>query len=289
MTEQGDVLVVGDVMIDVVAMHQGPIAPGSDTPARIQLRGGGSAANTASWLAAIGAPPRLCAATGDDELGARARAELEAAGVRCLGPVLAGEVTGTCIVLTGGDGERTMLPDRGANDRLPVRAVADAFASPPGWLHVSGYTLLGAGSRPAGRAALAAALATGSTVSIDAASAAPLAAAGPAAFLDWIRGATMLFANDDELDALGGVAAVLAAVGSVLAKHGADGATWTDGTTEVASAGVPVELTDPTGAGDAFAAGWIAARRAGNAPPAALDAAVALGATAVTRAGARPA
>ena len=46
------VVVVGDVMADVVARLEAPIARGSDAPARISFGGGGgSAANTAAWLA----------------------------------------------------------------------------------------------------------------------------------------------------------------------------------------------------------------------------------------------
>lgn len=284
----GDVLVVGDLLVDVVAEHRDPIAPGSDTSARIRLSGGGSAANTAAWLASFGAEVRLLSAVGDDDLGDRARQDLADAGVAFAGPVLGGVGTGACVVLVGPDGERTMLPDRGANDRLPVGAVVDALDPLPGWLHLSGYTLLGEGSRNAGKAVLSAALAAGCPVSIDAASAAPLRAVGAEAFLAWVAGAALLFANDDEVDALGGVGVVLRHVAAVVVKHGPAGATWTDGAETVAVEGLPVDLVDPTGAGDAFAAGWIAAQRTGATVEEALAAAVAAGATAVTRHGARP-
>jgi sugar/nucleoside kinase (ribokinase family) len=158
----------------------------------------------------------------------------------------------------------------------------------PGWLHLSGYTLLGEGSRNAGRALLSAALAAGLRVSVDAASAAPLRAIGASAFLGWIEGVHVVFANDAEVEALGGAAAVLDRVASVAVKHGSAGATWTDGVDTEVVDGLPVDVVDPTGAGDAFAAGWIASRRAGEPVSAALAAAVAAGATAVTVAGARP-
>jgi sugar/nucleoside kinase (ribokinase family) len=63
--------------------------------------------------------------------------------------------TGTCVVLVGPDGERTMLPDRGANDALAEADLPRDLFVPGHHLHVSGYTLLGDGSRAAGRAALA--------------------------------------------------------------------------------------------------------------------------------------
>ena len=70
---------------------------------------------------------------------------------------------------------------------------------------------------------------------------------------------------------------------------GAGGALWTDGHAVARVAAPPVAaVVDTTGAGDAFAAGWLAARRRGAEPAAALAVACALGARAVGRAGARP-
>ena len=282
------VLVVGDLMVDVVVAHQEPIAIGSDTPARVRLAGGGSAANTACWLAALGEAPHLMAARGDDGFGAMAAAELDAAGVSFVGPVLDDEPTGTCVVLVSADGERSMLPDRGANDRLPMSAIVGGLDPMPDWVHLSGYAILHEGSRNAGRAALSAGIAGGAVVSVDAASTAPIKAVGADAFLNWIDGASIVFANDQEVEALGGVRAVLDHVGAVVVKHGAAGATWTDGSVTVSAEGFPVDAIDTTGAGDAFAAGWIAATRLGADPQAALADAVRSGATAVTHPGARP-
>lgn len=284
----GDVLVVGDLMVDVVAAHRDPIAIGSDTAARIEVLGGGSAANTACWLVHLGDEARLLAARGDDDLGRLAAEQLATAGVGLVGPVLAEVPTGTCIVLVDATGERTMLPDRGANDRLPMAAVVDALDPTPAWVHLSGYAILHEGSRNAGRAALSAALTAGATVSVDAASTAPIKALGAEAFLQWIDGASLVFANDDEIEALGGVRAVLDHVAAVAVKHGAAGATWTDGVELVTTEGFPVEALDSTGAGDAFAAGWIASARHGEGIDASLAAAVRAGATAVTLRGARP-
>jgi sugar/nucleoside kinase (ribokinase family) len=282
------VLVVGDLMVDVVVAHKDPIAVGSDTPARVRLAGGGSAANTACWLASLGDAAQLMAARGDDAFGAMAAAELDAAGVAFMGPVLDDESTGTCVVLVAADGERSMLPDRGANDRLPVASIIGGLDPMPGWVHLSGYAILHEGSRNAGRAALSAGIAGDAVVSIDAASTAPIKAVGAEAFLQWIDGASLVFANDAEIDALGGVRAVLDHVGAVVVKHGAAGATWTDGVQTLTAEGFPVEVVDTTGAGDAFAAGWIAAIRRDADPQAALADAVHAGATAVTHPGARP-
>ncbi len=282
------VLVVGDLMVDVVVAHKDPIAVGSDTPARVTINGGGSAANTACWLASLGEAPQLMAARGDDAFGAMAAADLDDAGVAFVGPVLDQYPTGTCVVLVGADGERSMLPDRGANDRLPMSAIVGGLDPMPGWVHLSGYAILHEGSRNAGRAALSAGLAGGAVVSVDAASTAPIRAVGAEAFLNWIDGASIVFANDEEIEALGGVWAVLEHVDAVAVKHGAAGATWTDGAETVTAEGFPVDMVDTTGAGDAFSAGWIASVRRGSDPQAALADAVHAGATAVTHPGARP-
>ncbi len=60
----GRVLVVGDIVTDILAVHSEPLAVDSDTPASISLTGGGSAANTAAWLAATGAAVDLLARRG---------------------------------------------------------------------------------------------------------------------------------------------------------------------------------------------------------------------------------
>src|SRR5215208_2417484 len=113
-------------------------------------------------------PVTLIAAVGNDAAGAALRAELPDA----LLHVDAGRPTGTCVVLVDASGERTMLPDPGANDALPVTPLPSGAAH----VHVTGYALLRPGSRPAARALLAEAAATGVPVSIGPSSAAPLAA-----------------------------------------------------------------------------------------------------------------
>src|SRR6266545_2468695 len=60
----GRIVVVGDVVTDVVAAYADPLAVGGDTSARIELTGGGSAANIAAWLASTGVPVTLVAMGG---------------------------------------------------------------------------------------------------------------------------------------------------------------------------------------------------------------------------------
>lgn len=284
----GDVLVIGDVMVDVVVVPTGPLQHGSDTPSSVRSIGGGSGANTACWLAALGRPVRLAAAVGDDAMGRGAIAQLEAAGVTFAGTVDPERATGSCVVLLDAVGERTMLPDRGANDALPIATVEAAVADRPVWLHLSGYTLLDDGSRPAALAAVAAARAAGVPVSVDASSAAPLLEVGGERFLDWVTGCRVLFANDEELTALGGAAVAGDHADVVVAKHGPEGSSWLErgGTWSVPA--VPAVLVDTVGAGDALDAGVIDAILRGANAQAALEAGARVAARAVAKAGARP-
>ena len=76
----------------------------------------------------------------------------------------------------------------------------------------------------------------------------------------------------------------------VVVKLGAQGALWAgrERRTVVRAAARPVEVVDSTGAGDAFAAGWLPVWLAAGDPAAALAAGCALAARAVTQVGARP-
>jgi ribokinase len=285
------IVVLGDVMIDVVARLEGPIAPGSDAPARIEILGGGSGANVAAWLAVAGATPLLLGAVGDDARGRAAREALEEGGVDARLAVDPGRATGTCIVLVAPGGERTMVPDPGANDGLEPGDLPDGVFAAPGHLHVAGYALLRDGSHAAARAAVDRARACGMTVSVDPSSAALLSPA----FLDLAAGADLLLPNADEAAALTGVveperaAARLAErVPEVVVTLGAAGALWTDGREVARASAEPAQVVDSTGAGDAFAAGFIAARAQGASPAEALAAGCRLAASAVTTSGARP-
>ena len=133
-------------------------------------------------------------------------------------------------------GERTMLPDRGANAALePADLPIDEFAEGK-HLHLSGYTLLDPGSRSAGLVALEHARAAGMSISVDPASAAPLAELGSAAFLGWTRRAGLLLPNAEEAAVLTGArdpeaaAWALAKDGrEVVITLGKEGALWSDG------------------------------------------------------------
>jgi sugar/nucleoside kinase (ribokinase family) len=295
-TETLDVVVVGDVMVDVLAAMSGPLARGSDTPSRVTTAGGGSAANVAVWLAAQGVPTSYVGRVGDDALGRESVAGLTDRGVTAWVSTEPDLTTGTCIVLVEPGGERSMLPDAGANATLAAADLPQRAFRPGGHLHLSGYTLLNPGSRDAGLAALSMAAAADLTVSVDPSSAAPLAELGAARFLSMTRGVDLLLANRHEAAVLAGTSDPHLAAQQlgdtyreVVVKLGPDGAMWQQGFIGAsAPAERGVEVVDTTGAGDAFAAGFLASWLLHPEPETALAAGCRLAARAVSKVGARP-
>ncbi len=290
------VVVVGDLVTDVLVRTNGVIAAGSDTRADVVLRGGGAGANTACWLAERGVDAALVARVGGDEAGRARTLELLGHGVEAAVKVDHDAVTGTVVVLVDALGERTMLSDRGANLRLSPSDLDPRLFQRGAHLHLSGYVLLDEHSRPAGLHALSSARAAGMTVSVDAASAAPLARVGAEAFLSWTYGISLLMANREEAEVLSGTSDAGAAAEQLsgwytgtLIKSGADGAVWYgDGRLYECSA-QPATIVDTTGAGDAFAAGLLADwLRPGATPDTALRAGAETAAKAVAISGGRP-
>jgi ribokinase len=246
----------------------------------------------AAWLTAAGASPVLVGCVGDDARGRAARAALLAGGVDARLVTDPERATGTCVVIVEHDGERTMLPDPGANDALAPEDLPEELFGVGDHLHVPGYALLREGSRPAASSAIARARGHGMTVSVDPSSSALLSPA----FLDLASGAGLLVPNTEEARALTGQQdPELAArrlserFPEVVVTLGVDGALWTDGRAVCRVPAVRgVTVRDSTGAGDAFAAGLIAARLDGATPEEALGAGCRLAAEAVAGPGARP-
>jgi sugar/nucleoside kinase (ribokinase family) len=198
------------------------------------------------------------------------------------------------VVLVGPDGERSMVPDRGANAALGPDDLPQSLFTAGHHLHLSGYVLIDDTSRPAGVAALARAVAAGMTVSVDTSSATPLAALPTDTVLGWLRG-TWCLANIDEAAVLTGLtdpvaaARVLAATcAEVVVTAGARAAVWCGAGEPVVVPPPEVEPVDTTGAGDAFKAGYLAARLGGAEPADALAAGHQLAARAIGLVGGRP-
>jgi sugar/nucleoside kinase (ribokinase family) len=288
------VVCVGDVMVDV-AVAAPALRRGGDVPGSVRLGPGGSAANVAVWARAAGAGARVAASRGDDLAGRLLAAALADRGVELHPPAPAGGPTGAMLVVTE-TGERTFVADPGANLRLSAGDVAGALAGAAA-VFVSGYPLL----RPETRAAaLAAAAAGGDGVpaAVDAASWPRVAGAAGEPVRAAAELAGTLLANLDEAAALTGrrdpaaAGELLAArVGTAVVKCGADGVV-----VYAAASGRPLtvraevaEVADVTGAGDAFAAGYLVALANGAEPPEAAGAGNLLAARAVATVGAWPA
>lgn len=255
--------VIGDLVEDVIVWVGGPVRHGTDTESRVFRRRGGSGANVASFAAGLG-PTRFMGCVGADPAGDRVIGDLESARVD-VRVVRRGE-TGTIVVLIDGEGERTMFPNRGASTLLD--AVPDEWLSGLSLLHVPAYSF---SAEPLGAAVIDAIRRVkdaGGRVSVDASSTGMLTRYGRGRFLDLMAELEpdFLLANSDESAFLGLLV---------------DGATGTErwrlpSTTVVTKSGpqatiidapnqpqdeveVPAveEVRDLTGAGDAFAAGFL--------------------------------
>jgi ribokinase len=288
---------LGDLMVDVVARLFGPLAEGSDSPGVISYVGGGSAANTAAWLSRVGESTTFIGAIGDDAAGQSQIESLHRLGVDVRFRVDRTRPTGTCLVLVAPTGERTMVPDPGANLSLLEHDVPTDEFRAGDHLHVSGYALV-RDSRDAALHAMAAARAAGLTLSVGAASAAPLELLGTEEFLGMVPGGALLFANEKEAAVLVGrpgraadLARRLATRGcTAVVTAGSGDAAWCNGGASAALAADPLDRPelDTTGAGDAFAAGFLAARARDATPEVCLRDGHALAAAACRTTGGRP-
>ena len=264
-----NVLVVGDVMLDVVVRPEGSYAPTSDTPSRVRLARGGSGANLAVALAQCGHDVTYVGAIGRDSAGAAWREELAASGVSAhLEEV--DTPTGVVVALVDASGQRAMYTDRGANRSLTREFVLDALREGAEHLHVSGYSVLEEATRSVAVAALAEARAKAVTTSVDVCSVGPLVDVTPAVFARAISGVHYLFANEEEARVLGGatwheaLATLRGLAHEGMVTRGPLGATAWSG---ALSANVPSASTavlDTTGAGDAASGTYLGARLRGD-------------------------
>ncbi|MGR0220556.1 carbohydrate kinase family protein [Agromyces sp. ZXT2-6] len=257
----GVLVVVGDLLEDVVVWATEPIRAATDSAAQVFRARGGSAANVAAHAAAR-TPTRFIGRVGDDGAGRTLEAALAASGVDVR--VQRDGRTGAVVLIVAPDGERTMFPDRAAAAEL--HGVDAGWLGGIGWLHVPSYGLEHEPMRSEVRRLVGLARERGARVSIDASSTGLLDGLGVERVLGWYAELRpdVLFANETEAQLLGvaGGGPVAASVGRrLVVKHGpAPTGVFDDG---VLVARVPVApvagVRDLTGAGDAFAAGYLAA------------------------------
>ena len=260
--EAGGVLAVaGDLVEDVVVWASEPLRAATDTAARVFRARGGSGANVAALAAPLVAT-RFIGRIGADAAGSALVDDLATAGVDVR--VQRAGRTGTVVLLVDAEGERTMFPDRGASAELAD--VDPAWLDGVAWLHLPAYGL----EREPMRGELArlatAARQRGARVSVDASSTGLIAGLGVEHALALIRAIApdVLFANEDEaalLGLAGGGSVAASAAPIVIVKHGPLPTDVVEAGALVARVDVaPVPgIRDLTGAGDAFAAGFLAA------------------------------
>jgi sugar/nucleoside kinase (ribokinase family) len=288
------IVILGDIAVDIVSTLRTPLVRGSDAPAEICLTPGGSGANVAVWLARLGRPVTFIGRVGDDMFGRWLRDDLETEGVTPALVVDRTRRTGVIQVLVEPDGERTMVPDRGANAVWTRDEVSESLIAGADMLHVVGYVLLDEASQPGALGAMAYARKHGVPISLDPSSHAPLLGLGADAFWKLVGEVDLLLPNRREAQALTGcnepedaLRALRKHAGTVVIKLDQDGCMALAGN-DVARTPTPVvPIANTTGAGDAFDAGLLASWRLGAGLRAACRAAVSLGAFAATLATSR--
>ena len=240
---------LGDLLLDVVVRLDGPIAEDTDTYGRTRVGPGGQAANVAAWVATLGGRARFVGKRAADPAGRMLARELELRGVEIAGPE-AESGTGTVVSIASVDGKRTMLTDRGVSPDLRPEELEPDWLAGCERLHLPAYSLVVEPIRVA--AVEAAALAP--RVSVDLSSTTAIEAAGVTQFrsvLDGL-GADIVFGNEAEVDLLGEIPAE-----TVVIKRGGRGILARGDGAESEWPALPAKVVDTTGAGDAFAAGFL--------------------------------
>lgn len=303
-TKPPRVLVLGDLVLDVVLRAAAPIETGTDVPGRVEIRQGGSAANTARWLARLGAKSVLVCAVGRDGAGRSLVAQLRRDAVDVHAVRVAGHRTGRIGVLVAPSGERSFVADRRAATRMEPGDLKPEWFDGVELIHVPAYSLL---VEPLGSAALKAVELTrargakGALVSVDLASVGPLLTHGRREARELVARLKpdIVFATEVEAEALLGRHApegLLEDAKIAVIKRGPRGArvfardehaTPGEPPLRFDIATTPVAAEDTTGAGDAFdagfIAGWLLAARGGHVGASALHRATMAGHRAAAR------
>lgn len=282
-----DVLTIGNAIVDILARAEDDllVAEGltkgmmrlvdADQSAALYAHigpaieaSGGSAGNTAAGLASLGLATAYIGKVADDHLGGIFRHDITAQGVHfATAPLVGGAPTATSIILITPDGERTMNTHLGACTELGPADIDRAVVAAAGVTYLEGYLWDRPNAKDAFRAACAIAHAHGRKTAMTL-SDSFCVDRFRAEFLDLMRSGTVdiVFANDTELKALyetsdldGAVALLRADCALAAVTLGAEGAlAVTPGEIHHAPA-FPIErVVDLTGAGDQFAAGFLA-------------------------------
>ena len=249
---------IGDLVEDVVVWLNTELNIGSDTESVIRRTRGGSAANVSMFAALTGTPSRFIGQVGNDRLGSQLCEVLRDSGVDV--QVIADGRTGSIVVLVQPNGQRSFLTDRGVASHL---AHFDAtLMNDVSILHVPTYSLTDEPLASTCVQYINAARATGSIISIDASSSSVLTQYGTDRYRALIQSLQphVFLCNEDEAKVLGlGAKMPMAGASLTVIKQGPLPviAVQHDGTTTEVSVIPVANIVDTTGAGDAFAAGFL--------------------------------
>ncbi len=286
-----DILGIGNAIVDVVAraddaflsrhdMHKGGMmlidaaqaeALYAAMPPGIESSGG-SAGNTCVVAAAMGAKAAYIGKVADDQLGAVFRHDSLAAGVSfATAPLIGGAPTARCLILVTPDGQRTMNTFLGACVTLDESDIDPALVASAAVTYMEGYLFDPPAAQAAFYKAASLAHAAGRKVALSL-SDAFCVHRHRAAFRDLVKGhVDILFANETEIAALyetntweEAVAAVRTEVGLAALTRSEAGSTIVRGSETVQVLAEPATVVDTTGAGDAYAAGFLTGLTAGK-------------------------
>ena len=277
---------VGDLIEDVVVQLHGDMRRDSDTAATIVRRRGGSAANVAYFAAKLTGASRFVGNVGSDPLGDSLIAQLTRFDVDVCGE-RSGH-TGSIVVIATPDGERTMLTDRG--DATGLSRWDPRWLESVTVLHLPLYSFTDEPIASCVDEAVRQARVQGITVSIDLSSVSVIEALSPPAVRALIEDVQpdLMFCTSAEAEAISVASGDLYGARMAVIKDGARPVRTIDDNGEVETFEVNAAefVVDGTGAGDAFAAGFLCGHAASAQLAQRVAAAQAVAARVVARAGA---